>query len=179
MQGLPQDLVGVKRKRLWACTYTNKYKRMLKKKKGHTCTNLWMYWLTSSWEGIDNKLLSSLSMITLWAQPNAVAGSSQTLLPTLHFPFERVVGGVKAVTFKDGVGEDGAINMDGRIAVSLFSSPSFLFFESTARLDKDSFFKPLMWTYFSLSYLVAISANQKLSKQSDIVEMRLTKTKVF
>ena len=49
-----------------------------------------------------DKPLSSLSVITLWAQPIAVIGSSQTLLPTLPFPLARVVEGEKQVTSKDG-----------------------------------------------------------------------------
>ena len=105
-----------------------------------------------------DKPLSSSSVIMLWAWPIAVAGSFQTLLPTLPFPLAQVVGGEKLVTSKDGVGEEEAIWTGGRAAASLFSSPNFLFLESAVRLDKGSFFKFLMQAYFSLLYLVAISA---------------------
>ena len=48
--------------------------------------------------------------------------------------------------------------MGGRAATSLFSSPNFLFLGSAVKLDKGSFFKFLILVYFSLLYLVAISA---------------------
>ena len=89
---------------------------------------------------------------------------SQTLLPILNFPFAQVVGGVKAVTSKDGVGEEGAVWMGKGTVVSAFSSLNFLFFESAVRLDKGSFFRSLIWVYLSLLYLVAISAKRKRSK---------------
>ena len=66
--------------------------------------------------------------------------------------------GVKAVTSKDGVGEEEAIWIGRRAAVSAFSSLNFLFFKLAVKLDKGSFFKFMMQVYFSLLYLVAIFA---------------------
>ena len=75
--------------------------------KTHTCTNLWIWRLTSSWDKTDDKPLSSSSVIMLWARLKAVARSSQMLFPILPFPLLRVMGGVEFVTSIDRVGEDG------------------------------------------------------------------------
>ena len=99
--------------------HTEKYQMDVEREKPHTYTNLWICRLISSWEGMDNKPLSSLLVITLWAQPIAVARSSQTLFLTLSFPLAQVVGGEKAVTSKDEVEEEGAIWTSGRAAASL------------------------------------------------------------
>ena len=50
--------------------------------------------------------------MTLWARPRAVAGSYQTLLPTLAFPLEHVVGGLKVIILREGVGEEGVPKSD-------------------------------------------------------------------
>ena len=91
------------------------------------------------------------------------------LFPALPFPFERVVGGVKAITLRDGVKEDEIVWTSRGTTVSPFSSLSYCFFESTASWDKGSFFIPLMRAYFFLLYLVAISANKK-REVSDHIE---------
>ena len=59
--------------------------------------------------------------------------------------------------------------MDGETATSPFSSWSFLLFKSVASWDKVSFFIPLMQAYFSILYLVAISASKE-SKMSNHTE---------
>ena len=75
--------------------------------KTHTCTSLWIWRLTSSWDKTDDKPLSSSSVIMLWARLRAVAGSSQMLFPILPFSLLRVMGGVESVTSIDRVREDG------------------------------------------------------------------------
>ena len=76
-------------------------------RKTHTCTSLWIWRLTSSWDETDDKPLSSSSVIMLWARLRVVIGSSQMLFPILPFPLLRVMGGVESVTSIDRVREDG------------------------------------------------------------------------
>ena len=73
----------------------------------HTCTNLWICRLTSPWEGMDDKPFSSSLVITLCAQPRAVARSSHMLIPILPLPFARVIRGVTTVTSRKGLEKKG------------------------------------------------------------------------
>ena len=50
---------------------------------------------------MDKRSLSSSLVMTLGAHLKVVAGSSQTLLPTLPFPWEQVVGGVKVIISRE------------------------------------------------------------------------------
>lgn len=129
-----------------------------------------MWWLTNSWEGTDDKPLSSSSVITLWAHPRAVTGSSQTLFPTLPFPFEWVMGGVEAVISIVGVGDDGIIWIGEETVALPFSSCNFCLFGSKVSWERGSCFIPLICAYFSLLYWMAISTrnnnnNKKLKKK--------------
>ena len=76
-----------------------------------------------------------------------MAGFSQTLLPALFFPLERVVGGVKVIMSKEGVGEDGVPKRDKGAGVSSFPSPSLHFFDPRVSWDKGSFFRPFTRAY--------------------------------
>ena len=120
-----------------------------------------MWWQTSLWEGIEEIPLSLSSVITLWAHPRVVVGSSQTLLPTLPFPLEQMVGGVKVIISREGVGEDGVPKRDKGAGVSSFPGISW---------DKGLFFKLFTWAYLSLLYLVAISTKQKVRRPSSYKE---------
>ena len=117
---------------------------------------------------MDDKPFNSTLVMTLCAQPKAVARSSHTLIPVLLLPLAQVIGGVVAITFREGVGEGGVVWTDGvRTAVSALSSPSFLFFESEVKLARSSFFKFLMRAYLSLLYQVAISAKRKRRRKRE------------
>ena len=120
-----------------------------------------MWRLTSSWKGIDEIPLSLSSVITLWAHPRVLEGSSQTLLPTLPFPLEQMVGGVKVIISREGVGEDGVPKRDKGAGVSSFPGISW---------DKGLFFKLFTRAYLSLLYLVAISTKQKVRRLSSYKE---------
>ena len=67
--------------------------------------------------------------MTLWAYPRVVAGSSQTLMPTLAFPLKRVVRGLKVIISKEGVGEDEVLKSDRGAGVSSFPSSHLRFFD--------------------------------------------------
>ena len=129
-----------------------------------------MWRLTSSWKGIDEIPQSLSSVITLWAHPRVVVGSSQTLLPTLPFPLEQMVGGVKVIISREGVGEDGVPNRDKGAAVLSFPSSSLRFFNLGISWDKGLFFKLFTRAYLSLLYLIAISTKQKVRRLSSYKE---------
>ena len=53
------------------------------------------------------------------------------LIPILLLPFARVIGGVAAITSREGVGEGGVVWIDGvRTTISALLSTNFLFFSS-------------------------------------------------
>ena len=70
------------------------------------------------------------------------------------------MGEVEAVTSTDGVGEDGIWTSEETIA-SPFSSCNFHLLGSKASWERGFFFIPIIHTYFSLLYYVAISAPKK------------------
>ena len=113
--------------------------------------------------------------MTLWAHPKA--GSSQTLLPTLPFPLERVVGGEKVIILREGVGEDRVPKRDRGVGVSSFPSSSLCFFDPGVRWDKGSFFKFFTQAYLSLLYLVVISAKKNVRKMRSYNKERGNKRK--
>ena len=101
----------------------------------------------------------------LWACPRAVARFSQMLFPALLFSLERVVGGMKVIISREGVGEDGVPKMDERAVVLPFPSFNLRFFKSEVSWDKGSFFIPFTHAYLSLLYLVANSANKRSGRR--------------
>nr|POF00123.1 hypothetical protein CFP56_19085 [Quercus suber] len=65
-----------------------------------------------------------------------MAGSSQTLFPTLIFPLERVVGGEMVIISSEGVEEDGVPKRDKEVGVSSLPLSNLRFFDPGVSRDK-------------------------------------------
>ena len=132
------------------------------KDKVQECTwmSLWMWRLTSSWEGTSIPSFNSSRAITLWALPMAVAASSQTLESTLLFTLSlpRAPFGQGVISSMEAVGE-AALASEAMGVDAVVSTTSFATLECFwARLDRGSFFLALSLAYNSWLNLVVNSA---------------------
>ena len=77
-----------------------------------------------------------------------------------------MVGGVKVIISKEGVGEDGVPKREKGAGVL----SSLHFFDLGISWDKGLFFKLFTWAHLFLLYLVAISIKQKVRRPSSYKE---------